>query len=181
VLPTSQAQDRAHRIGQKNEVRVFRLVTANSVEERMLERAREKLDVDNKVIQAGKFNQKSSEGESKQILLEIITAADADEDDEMAVEENAGVTGYEELNRMLARSDEEFEAFMVQACERVRAGMQGLTESLGRSWTKSYQQTMQRGRMVTAWCVCSCPLLCTCFVCLCPVAQASMQLTLWCV
>eukprot|EP00045_Choanoeca_perplexa_P018934 m.293609 g.293609 ORF g.293609 m.293609 type:complete len:1204 (+) comp26561_c0_seq1:142-3753(+) len=108
-----QAQDRAHRIGQKNEVRVFRLVTANSVEERMLERAREKLDVDNKVIQAGKFNQKSSEVESRQILLEIITAADADDEDEMVVDEHAGVTSYEELNRMLARSEEEYQAFMV--------------------------------------------------------------------
>ena len=29
-----QAQDRAHRIGQKNEVRVLRFVTSNSVEER---------------------------------------------------------------------------------------------------------------------------------------------------
>ena len=109
-----KAQDRAHRIGQKNEVRVFRLVTANSVEERMLERAREKLDVDNKVIQAGKFDQKSSEGESRQILLEIITAADADDGDDDEVDEQAGVTGYEELNRMLARSDEEFETFMVR-------------------------------------------------------------------
>eukprot|EP00730_Choanoeca_flexa_P019626 TRINITY_DN9595_c0_g1_i3.p1 TRINITY_DN9595_c0_g1~~TRINITY_DN9595_c0_g1_i3.p1 ORF type:complete len:1242 (+),score=413.12 TRINITY_DN9595_c0_g1_i3:249-3974(+) len=104
-----QAQDRAHRIGQTNEVRVFRLVTANSVEERMLERAREKLDVDNKVIQAGKFNQKSSEVESRQILLEIITADNGEEEE---VDEHAGVTNYEELNRMLARSDEEYEAFM---------------------------------------------------------------------
>ena len=35
-----QAQDRAHRIGQKNEVRVLRLMTVNSVEERILAAAR---------------------------------------------------------------------------------------------------------------------------------------------
>lgn len=35
-----QAQDRAHRIGQKNEVRVLRLMTINSVEERILAAAR---------------------------------------------------------------------------------------------------------------------------------------------
>jgi hypothetical protein len=31
-----QAQDRAHRIGQQNEVRVLRLMTVNSVEEKIL-------------------------------------------------------------------------------------------------------------------------------------------------
>ncbi|KOB71196.1 ATP-dependent helicase brm [Operophtera brumata] len=35
-----QAQDRAHRIGQRNEVRVLRLMTVNSVEERILAAAR---------------------------------------------------------------------------------------------------------------------------------------------
>ncbi|KAG5880736.1 hypothetical protein JTB14_009146 [Gonioctena quinquepunctata] len=48
-----QAQDRAHRIGQKNEVRVLRLMTVNSVEERILAAAKYKLTMDEKVIQAG--------------------------------------------------------------------------------------------------------------------------------
>jgi len=46
-----QAQDRVHRIGQEKEVRVFRLVSHNSVEEKILERASFKKDVDAKVIQ----------------------------------------------------------------------------------------------------------------------------------
>lgn len=44
-----QAQDRAHRIGQRNEVRVLRLMTVNSVEERILAAARYKLNMDEKV------------------------------------------------------------------------------------------------------------------------------------
>ena len=44
-----QAQDRAHRIGQKNEVRVLRLCTVQSVEEKILAAARYKLNVDEKV------------------------------------------------------------------------------------------------------------------------------------
>ena len=63
-----QAQDRAHRIGQKNEVRVLRLVTVNSVEERILAAAKYKLNLDEKVIQAGMFDQKSTGTERKQFL-----------------------------------------------------------------------------------------------------------------
>ena len=43
--------DRAHRIGQKKQVRVFRLVTEKSVEERIIERAEMKLRLDAVVIQ----------------------------------------------------------------------------------------------------------------------------------
>lgn len=46
-------QDRAHRIGQKKQVRVFRLITENTVEERIVERAEMKLRLDNVVIQQG--------------------------------------------------------------------------------------------------------------------------------
>ncbi len=49
-LQDLQAQDRAHRIGQQNEVRVLRLMTVNSVEEKILAAARYKLNVDSKVI-----------------------------------------------------------------------------------------------------------------------------------
>ncbi len=55
-----QAQDRAHRIGQTREVRVLRLCTVNSVEEKILAAARYKLNMDEKVIQAGMFNQQST-------------------------------------------------------------------------------------------------------------------------
>ncbi|XP_052793171.1 chromodomain-helicase-DNA-binding protein 1-like isoform X2 [Mya arenaria] len=46
-----QAQARAHRIGQKNQVSVYRLVTKNSVEEEIVERAKRKMVLDHLVIQ----------------------------------------------------------------------------------------------------------------------------------
>jgi len=46
-----QAQARAHRIGQKNQVMIYRLVTKNSVEEDIIERAKRKMVLDHLVIQ----------------------------------------------------------------------------------------------------------------------------------
>ncbi|CAG2101807.1 unnamed protein product [Medioppia subpectinata] len=46
-----QAQARAHRIGQKNQVNIYRLVTKGSVEEDIIERAKRKMVLDHLVIQ----------------------------------------------------------------------------------------------------------------------------------
>ncbi|KAK6455713.1 SNF2 family N-terminal domain-containing protein [Scheffersomyces xylosifermentans] len=97
-----QAQDRAHRIGQKNEVRILRLITNDSVEEVILERAHQKLDIDGKVIQAGKFDNKSTAEEQEEFLKRLLEA-EANGDDN---EENDSLDD-EELNDILARSEEE--------------------------------------------------------------------------
>lgn len=64
-----QAQDRAHRIGQTKEVRIFRLISTNSIEENILARANYKLDIDGKVIQAGKFDNRSTEEDREAFLV----------------------------------------------------------------------------------------------------------------
>ena len=57
-----QAIDRAHRIGQKKQVIVYRMVTEGSVEEKIVERAARKLKVDHLIMQKGSYR---SEKESK--------------------------------------------------------------------------------------------------------------------
>ena len=108
-----QAQDRAHRIGQQNEVRVLRLMTVNSVEERILAAARYKLNMDEKVIQAGMFDQKSTGRERHQFLQTILHQDDADD------EENE-VPDDETVNQMIARNEGEFELFQKMDLERRR-------------------------------------------------------------
>lgn len=110
-----QAQDRAHRIGQKNEVRILRLITSRSIEETILQRAQFKLDMDGKVIQAGKFDNKSSAEEREAFLRALIEGADDDVDEggEDQAEQND-----EELNEVLARSEEEFALFRAMDMER---------------------------------------------------------------
>ncbi|XP_017136262.1 ATP-dependent helicase brm isoform X2 [Drosophila miranda] len=100
-----QAQDRAHRIGQRNEVRVLRLMTVNSVEERILAAARYKLNMDEKVIQAGMFDQKSTGSERQQFLQTILHQDDNEEEEENEVPDD------EMINMMIARSEEEVEIF----------------------------------------------------------------------
>ncbi|KAJ3124934.1 hypothetical protein HK100_011058 [Physocladia obscura] len=106
-----QAQDRAHRIGQKKEVRILRLITSNSIEEHILAKAQQKLDLDGKVIQAGKFDQKTSEKEREE-LLRVLFEAEKDEkgNGEDGNEDSEEMTD-EQLNEVLARSPEEIETF----------------------------------------------------------------------
>merc|ERR1719495_606330 len=110
-----QAQDRAHRIGQKNEVRVLRLMTVNSVEERILAAARYKLNMDEKVIQAGMFDQRSTGSERQQLLQSILREEEDDEDEENEVPDD------DVVNQMISRTEDEFELFQRMDIERRRS------------------------------------------------------------
>ncbi|GAA0153569.1 DNA helicase [Lithospermum erythrorhizon] len=98
-----QAEDRAHRIGQKKEVRVFVLVSVGSIEEVILERAKQKMGIDAKVIQAGLFNTTSTAQDRRQMLEEIMRKGTSS----LGVD----VPSEKEINRLAARSEEEFYEF----------------------------------------------------------------------
>ena len=71
-----QAQDRAHRIGQKKEVKVFRFVTADSIEEKVVERAEQKLQMDAAVIQSGRLAEKQKALSKEDALSAVRFGAD---------------------------------------------------------------------------------------------------------
>ncbi|EEA24038.1 SNF2 family helicase/ATPase, putative [Talaromyces marneffei ATCC 18224] len=73
-----QAMDRAHRIGQKKQVVVFRFVTEHAIEEKVLERAAQKLRLDQLVIQQGRAQQQTKNAASKDDLLGMIQFGAAD-------------------------------------------------------------------------------------------------------
>lgn len=95
-------------------MRVLRLMTVNSVEERILAAARYKLNMDEKVIQAGMFDQKSTGSERQQFLQSILHQDGDDEEEENEVPDD------ETVNQMVARSESEFELFQKMDLERRR-------------------------------------------------------------
>ncbi|XP_076843705.1 LOW QUALITY PROTEIN: putative global transcription activator SNF2L1 [Brachyhypopomus gauderio] len=85
-----QAMDRAHRIGQKKRVRVFRLITENTVEERIVERAEMKLRLDSIVIQQGRLidqQNKLGKDEMLQMIRHGATHVFASKDSELTDED----------------------------------------------------------------------------------------------
>ncbi|KAI9910904.1 hypothetical protein PsorP6_010837 [Peronosclerospora sorghi] len=117
----AQAQDRAHRIGQKNEVRVFRLVTNSPVEEKILSRATDKMNMNNLVVEAGKFNNRSKEAE-RRAMLESLIKMEQEEAAHVAQgdDEAASVLLDDEINEMMALTDEELVLYQRLDLERQR-------------------------------------------------------------
>ncbi|KAG0169607.1 hypothetical protein DFQ30_003485 [Apophysomyces sp. BC1015] len=137
-----QAQDRAHRIGQTKEVRIFRLITENSIEENILARAQYKLDIDGKVIQAGKFDHRSTE-EDREAFLRSLLEDKTDEQEEGGNEENEYFDD-EELNLMLKRSDQEYAIFAKIDLERQR--------SEAEEWRRRYNDDRRKPeRLMQEW------------------------------
>jgi len=120
-----QAQDRAHRIGQRNEVRVFRLVTYSPVEEKILSRATDKLNMSEIVVEAGKFDRSSVDNEDnaqeRRKLMEILlTDFDSNNmnqssNDNDTDSQNDGTAEEKEiddvLNEQLSGNDEEYDLY----------------------------------------------------------------------
>jgi SWI/SNF-related matrix-associated actin-dependent regulator of chromatin subfamily A member 5 len=72
-----QAQDRCHRIGQKKQVHVYRLVTDDTVEVKVVERAQQKLKLDAMVVQQGRLAEKEKKMTKNDLLDTLRFGADS--------------------------------------------------------------------------------------------------------
>ena len=102
-----QAMDRAHRIGQKKQVRVFRFVTEKTVEEKIVERAERKLFLDAVVIQQGRL-QSADKALSKGELMNMVKFG-ADEIFRGGASETTKITD-EDIDVLLAKGEERTKA-----------------------------------------------------------------------
>ncbi|CAA3020988.1 ISWI chromatin-remodeling complex ATPase CHR11-like isoform X5 [Olea europaea var. sylvestris] len=94
-----QAQDRAHRIGQKKEVQVFRFCTEYTIEEKVIERAYKKLALDALVIQQGRLAEQKSV--NKDELLQMVRFGA-----EMVFSSKEGTITDEDIDRIIAKGEE---------------------------------------------------------------------------
>uniref|UniRef100_A0A0K0E265 Chromatin-remodeling complex ATPase chain Iswi n=1 Tax=Strongyloides stercoralis TaxID=6248 RepID=A0A0K0E265_STRER len=98
-----QAMDRAHRIGQKKQVRVFRLITEDTVDERIIEKAEMKLYLDNIVIQQGRLTEAQKTLGKDEMLSMIRHGADA-----VIASKDATITD-DDIDTILAKAEEKTE------------------------------------------------------------------------
>ncbi|KAM7256171.1 hypothetical protein ACFE04_011912 [Oxalis oulophora] len=94
-----QAQDRAHRIGQKKEVQVFRFCTEYTIEEKVIERAYKKLALDALVIQQGRLAEQKTV--NKDDLLQMVRFGA-----EMVFSSKDSTITDEDIDRIIARGEE---------------------------------------------------------------------------
>lgn len=127
-----QAQDRAHRIGQRSDVSVFRLVTYSPVEEKILSRATEKLNVSELVVESGQFNKESIESdnslERKRMMEVLLTDFDSAAQPKATTEITGSDTGdgddddddgsdsgdkekEEDLNELLSNNEADYQLY----------------------------------------------------------------------
>lgn len=95
-----QAQDRAHRIGQTKQVKIFRFITENSVEERIVERAEMKLHLDQVVIQQGRLVDSHKRVGKDEMLQMIRHGADT------VFQSKESLIQEEDIDAILAKGEE---------------------------------------------------------------------------
>lgn len=103
-----QAQDRAHRIGQKKQVFVFNFLTENTIEEKILERAMKKLKLDEIIVQNGKNkNNTISQNELLGILASGVDEFDAENKVDRSIEEiiRIGMEKTDIMNSKIGEQD----------------------------------------------------------------------------
>ncbi|KAF5376807.1 hypothetical protein D9757_008877 [Collybiopsis confluens] len=112
----AQAQDRAHRIGQTKPVLVFRLVSAHTIETKIMQRASEKRQLEALVIAKGKFKKPTAAAKlngKNETIAEMAASLLRLEGEQIDVVPNtregkANVLSDKDLDTLLNRSPEVF-------------------------------------------------------------------------
>ena len=113
-----QAMDRAHRIGQKKEVLVFRFMTENTIEEKIIEKAYKKLAIDALVIQQGRLTESKVQLSKEELLQMVRFGADK------IFDSSGGPITDEDIDLLIAKGVQEHDTLNAKLQEYTRDALQ---------------------------------------------------------
>ncbi|KAJ9647797.1 ATP-dependent DNA helicase Hrp3 [Coniosporium apollinis] len=136
-----QAMARAHRIGQKNPVTIYRLVSKDTVEEEVLERARNKLILEFITIQRGVTDKDAKEFSEKIARAGHGVAEPTSSDDISQILKRRGQKMFEQSGNQKKLEELDIDAVLESAEEHKTEQPEGLTADGGEDFLKSFEYT----------------------------------------
>lgn len=136
-----QAMARAHRIGQKKPVTIYRFVSKDTVEEEVLERARNKLMLEFITIQRGVTDKDARDLGDRMQRIGASTAEPTSSDDISQILKKRGQKMFEQSGNQRKLEELDIDAVLENAEEHQTEQPQGMTTDGGEEFLRSFEYT----------------------------------------
>lgn len=136
-----QAMARAHRIGQKNPVTIYRLVSKDTVEEEVLERARNKLMLEFITIQRGVTDKDARELGERMNKVGASVTEPTSSDDISRILKKRGQKMFEQSGNQRKLEELDIDAVLENAEEHRTEQPEGMTTDGGEEFLRSFEYT----------------------------------------
>ncbi|KAF2162356.1 hypothetical protein M409DRAFT_69242 [Zasmidium cellare ATCC 36951] len=136
-----QAMARAHRIGQKNPVTIYRLVSKDTVEEEVLERARNKLMLEFITIQRGVTDKDARELGDRMARVGANSIEPTSSDDISRILKKRGQRMFEQSGNQRKLEELDIDAVLENAEEHKTEQPEGMTTDGGEEFLRSFEYT----------------------------------------
>ncbi|KAK5153791.1 hypothetical protein LTR04_006141, partial [Oleoguttula sp. CCFEE 6159] len=136
-----QAMARAHRIGQKNPVSIYRLVSKDTIEEEVLERARNKLMLEFITIQRGVTDKDAKEISDRIARAGHGVTEPTSSDDISQILKRRGQKMFEQSGNQKKLEELDIEAVLENAEEHKTEQPEGVAADGGEEFLKSFEYT----------------------------------------
>lgn len=136
-----QAMARAHRIGQKNPVTIYRFVSKDTIEEEILERARNKLMLEFITIQRGVTDKEAKDLNNRMQKAGAVVGEPASSDDINKILKRRGQKMFEQTGNQKKLEELDIDAVLENAEEHKTEQPEGIAADGGEEFLKSFEYT----------------------------------------